>query len=171
MWRYARSKVCNILFAKELNRRLSCKNSCRPGEHQIYLNCYFPGNIATDAMDTWKMLLGSAAGWAFKTFFKFVGQGVEDAAATVMFLAASEAVVEKGIKGKYFVPVASEASVSKLCEDEKLAKEVWEWTEQMIERALVSRRSLSLTKLGRKEAVETGEGLASKGQIQVGVPL
>lgn len=134
MWRYARSKLCNILFTKELSHRLAA--STKPGEDQIFVNCYFPGNIATDAMDTWKMLFGALIGWGFKTFFRVVGQGVDDAAATVLFLATSEDVVSRDLRGKYFVPVATEASVSKLGEDVRLASEVWDWTEDVIRNAL-----------------------------------
>lgn len=111
-------------------------SSSEPGADKIYVNCYFPGNIATDAMDTWKLLFGSLVGWTFKNFFKVVGQGVEDAAATVLFLGSTELVVEKGIRGRYFVPVATEASVSRLAGNEKLAGEVWVWTEEVVMKAL-----------------------------------
>jgi len=87
-------------------------------------------------MDTWKMLFGTLVGWTFKTFFRVVGQGVEDAAGMVMFLASSEVVVEKGVRGKYFVPVAQEAGVSRLGDNEKLAEEVWDWTEGVVRKAL-----------------------------------
>ena len=59
-----------------------------------------------------------------------------EAAATVIFLASSQAMVEKWLKGKYFIPIATEAGVSKVGEDEKLARELWKWTNELIQRML-----------------------------------
>jgi NAD(P)-dependent dehydrogenase (short-subunit alcohol dehydrogenase family) len=53
-WRYARSKLGNILFTRELARRLEKK-----GALNVYANVFFPGNIPTDAMDTWRDLFGA----------------------------------------------------------------------------------------------------------------
>src|SRR5437667_6807881 len=56
-WRYGRSKLANVLFARELSRRLG-----KTGINNIYVNCFHPGNIPTEAMDTWKDILGPALG-------------------------------------------------------------------------------------------------------------
>ncbi|CDM26931.1 NAD(P)-binding domain [Penicillium roqueforti FM164] len=46
VWRYGRSKLGNILFAKELSRRLQEDQDL--ASQQIYVNSFFPGNIVTD---------------------------------------------------------------------------------------------------------------------------
>lgn len=101
------------------------------------MNCFFPGNIATDAMDTWKLLLGTPFGWAFKKFFAVVGQRVTDAAATALFLAASKKIsTGEGVRGKYFVPIATECGTSGVAEDMHLARSLWEWTDEKVEETL-----------------------------------
>jgi len=50
IWRYARGKLAGIMFTRELANRLQKK-----GVSNVYVNSFFPGNIPTDAMDTWKL--------------------------------------------------------------------------------------------------------------------
>lgn len=130
-YRYARSKLANILFTRELTRRLNNK-----GVDNVYVNCFFPGNIPTEAMDTWKQLLGTLAGSLLKGTFQLVGQSETDAAATAIFLAASDAVVKNGHKGKYFIPIATEDKTGAVAEDKDLAKNLWYWTEHKVAEAL-----------------------------------
>ncbi|KAL3419247.1 retinol dehydrogenase 12 [Phlyctema vagabunda] len=130
-WRYARSKLGNILFTRELARRLDKK-----GATKVYANCFFPGNIPTGAMDTWKELFGSLPGGAMKGFFEVMGQSPTDAAATAIYLAASPEVVVKEQKGKYFIPIGKEDKTSKLAEDKDLARNVWYWCDDKTTKAL-----------------------------------
>ena len=151
VWRYARSKAGNILFTRELSRRLmvegeqgvsssssalpSVSASSRSGGddaagrqagEKIYVNCFFPGNIATEQMEVWKSYFGVVLGWLVKMFFALFGQSTQDGAATAMFLATSPKVTEReGIRGQYFIPVAKRDNVSKLAGDMKLARELW----------------------------------------------
>lgn len=93
---------------------------------KIYVNCFFPGNIATEQMDVWKSYFGIVLGWLFKMFFVLFGQSTRDGAATAMFLATSPKVVQReGIRGQYFIPVAKRDDVSKLAGDMRLARELW----------------------------------------------
>jgi hypothetical protein len=126
-WRYARSKLANILFTRELASVLATK-----GVTNVYANCFFPGNIPTDAMDTWRLLLGNLIGKAVKGTFQLIGQSSEDAAATAIFLAASKDVEIKNIKGAYLVPIAVEEKPGKIAQDDDLAANLWSWTDHMI---------------------------------------
>ena len=56
-----------------------------------------------------------------------MGQSVEQAAATAVYLSASPEVEAKGQKGKYFIPIATEDKTSQLAEDKDLAKNLWYW--------------------------------------------
>jgi hypothetical protein len=78
-------------------------------------------------MDSWKDLLGTIAGGTVKGVFKIIGQSPADAAATALYLASSPDVESKDQKGKYFVPIATEHSPSKIAEDKDLAKNLWYW--------------------------------------------
>jgi len=77
-------------------------------------------------MDTWKELFGPIGG-LIKSSFYILGQSTTDAAATAIYLAASPEVVEKDLKGKYFIPIGKEDATSKIAEDKDLAKNVWYW--------------------------------------------
>lgn len=98
----------------------------------VHANCFFPGNIPTDAMDTWKDLLGDVVGGLFKGMFRLIGQSVTDAAATAVYLAASQEVEDRDLKGRYFVPIAIEDRTSVLAEDNDLARNLWYWSDHKV---------------------------------------
>ncbi|KAG9244648.1 putative short chain dehydrogenase/reductase [Calycina marina] len=129
-WRYARSKLGNLLFTKELAKRLE-----KRGSSKVYANCFFPGNIPTGAMDTWKELFGPL-GYLMKANFWVLGQSTTDGAATALYLAAAPEVVERNQKGSYFCPVAAEDDTSALAKDKDLAKNVWYWCDGQVTDAL-----------------------------------
>ncbi|KAI9675371.1 MAG: hypothetical protein M1817_001275 [Caeruleum heppii] len=130
-YRYARSKLANILMTRELASRLDKK-----GVKKVYVNCFFPGNIPTEAMDSWKELFGTLPGGLLKGAFHFLGQSEVDAATTAIFLAASKEVEKKDLKGRYFIPIATEDKTSKLAEDKDLAKNLWYWTDHKVTETL-----------------------------------
>lgn len=130
-WRYARSKLGTILFTRELARRLE-----KRGSMSVYANCFFPGIIPTEAMDSWKDLFGTITGGAVKGVFQVVGHSVPDAAATAVYLAASPEVIVKRQKGMYFIPIATEDKTSKIAEDKDLARNLWYWCDDKVTKNL-----------------------------------
>lgn len=130
-YRYARSKLANVLFTRELEARLRKK-----GVKAVYANCFFPGNIPTEGMDAWKQLFGGLAGGLVKGLFRVVGQSEQDGAATAMFLAASDIVVKDELKGRYFIPIATEDKTSSVAEDMDLARNLWYWTDHKVAETL-----------------------------------
>lgn len=130
-WRYARSKLANILFTSELAKRLE-----KRGATHVYANAFFPGNIPTDAMDTWKELFGTLFGQLVKGSFGLLGQSPEEAAATAIYLATSDEVQLKNLKGQYFVPIAAAQNPSPTAQDKDLAKNLWYWTDNKVSETL-----------------------------------
>lgn len=130
-WRYARSKLGTILFTEELVHRLD-----NHGATNVFANSFFPGNIPTDAMNTWKDLIGTIAGSSLKGLFEVVGQSAEDGAATAMYLAASEEVKEKELKGEYFIPIAKQDQTSEIAKDRDLARNLWYWCDSQVTQVL-----------------------------------
>lgn len=132
MYRYARSKLANILFTRQLSQLLLAN-----GQTSVYVNCFFPGNIPTEAMDEWKNLFGSLVGALVKGTFKVIGQTKTQAAATAIYLATSPRVVEgKGQRGSYFIPIAKQDKTSKVAEDMELARSLWAWSHERITETL-----------------------------------
>ena len=123
VWRYGRSKLGNILFAKELSRRLLLDRD--PAAQHIYVNSYFPGNIVTDQWIAWGTYIGQFLGGILRRLGELLGQSVEDGAATAVFLAASPEVRRKDYRGKYFIPIATLCAPSARAQDPKLARDLW----------------------------------------------
>jgi NAD(P)-dependent dehydrogenase (short-subunit alcohol dehydrogenase family) len=123
VWRYARSKLGNILFAKELTRRLQEDED--PAAKSLFVNSYFPGNVVTQQWQGWSEHLGSWIGAVIRCLGRWFGQSVVEAAATAVYLAASPEVSERGERGGYYVPIAKGEEPTRLGRDERLAREVW----------------------------------------------
>lgn len=115
-WRaYQRSKLANILFTRELARRLS-------GE-SITVNALHPGYVKTEIFRdaTWK---GSVMRLLANVFALTPEQG----AATTIYLATSPEVA--GVTGEYFVR-CKPASSSRAAQDDDAARRLWEMSATM----------------------------------------
>ncbi|KAJ6011475.1 hypothetical protein N7451_002887 [Penicillium sp. IBT 35674x] len=134
VWRYARSKLSNILFAKELSRRLLEEND--HAARQIYVNSYFPGNVVTQQWQGWSEHFGDCIGVVFRWLGRLFGQSVEEAATTALFLAASPEVSEWDSRGRYYVPIAKVDEPSWLGKSDALGRDLWEWTDARIAQTL-----------------------------------
>ncbi|KZO91908.1 NAD(P)-binding protein [Calocera viscosa TUFC12733] len=119
MTRYGQSKLANILFAKELQRRWTAAGV--PG---IALALH-PGGISTQGARNF-------LGWWYLLFgLGFVSP--EKAAGPVLLAAAGKRVREEGDKwkGAYVRPVGKVVAPSKEAEDMGLAKDLWELSERV----------------------------------------
>jgi NAD(P)-dependent dehydrogenase (short-subunit alcohol dehydrogenase family) len=107
---YRRSKLCNILFTRELARRLDGTN--------VTANCVRPGFIATR--------FGDQSGGLSSLFFRFAklfAKSSEKGAETLIYLASSPSVAE--VTGKYFYQCAP-AAPSAAAQDDRAARLLWE---------------------------------------------
>jgi NAD(P)-dependent dehydrogenase (short-subunit alcohol dehydrogenase family) len=84
---YGRSKLCNVLFTRELARRLQGTG--------VAANCLHPGFVATRFGDQSGGLISH-----FVWFAKFFAKSPEKGAQTIVYLASSPDVA--GMTGKYF---------------------------------------------------------------------
>ncbi len=110
---YANSKLANALFASELARREPwlCSNSLHPG-----------------VIDTKLLHAG----------FKMTGDSVAQGARTSVFLSTSPVV--KGVTGKYF-DQCNAIPPSALVMDQRLAEQLWDWSDNVIRPYLPERRN------------------------------
>jgi len=112
---YGQSKLCNILFTRELARRLQ-------GTH-VTANCVHPGGVATG--------LGWNNGWwavliakVLKPFILTPEQGAD----TVLYLASSPDV--ETVSGQYFVK-RREHRPSLAARDDETARRLWEMSAEL----------------------------------------
>lgn len=114
---YGRSKLCNILWTRELARRLEGSG--------VTANCFHPGAVATQLGQTdatWTKLLGTLLGLFMRS--------PERGAATGVWLATSPAVAN--VSGRYFAD-EREKRPAKFAEDDAAAKRLWEISETLVE--------------------------------------
>ncbi len=108
---YGRSKLCNILFTRELARRLHGTG--------ITANCLHPGFVATRFADSAGGILHAGFGVAKK----MAGITPEEGAKTIVYLASSPKV--EGKTGLYFVKCMPATPSPEALNDET-AKKLWE---------------------------------------------
>ncbi|NHN32450.1 SDR family oxidoreductase [Paenibacillus sp. S3N08] len=114
---YAQSKLANILFTKELARRLQGT--------RVTVNSLHPGAVGTSLGVNRKTGFG-------KSILAFLGLFFltpEEGAQTALYLATSEEVA--GISGEYFYKKKI-APVSAKAQDAQQARLLWEWSEQQV---------------------------------------
>ena len=112
---YGSSKLANILFTRELARRL--------GGTGVTANCLHPGFVATRFGD-------SAGGWTSRLipWAKMFAISPERGADTIVYLASSPEV--QGVTGEYFVKRKVERP-SAAARDDEAARRLWEASETL----------------------------------------
>ena len=115
---YSQSKLANVLFTRELARRVK--------DRGITVNCCHPGAVATNIGIDRETGFGKTVTKLLKPFFQTPEQG----AATAVFLATDESV--KDITGEYFYKCKI-AKSSKRSKDMELAKRLFEFSEQLVQ--------------------------------------
>lgn len=113
---YCDSKLANILFTKELARRLLGTN--------VSANCFHPGFVKSGFGVSNSGLYGSAYGLASS----LLGRTPERGAQTLLFLATSPAAAS--FSGDYFYENRL-SSPAKSGRDEALAKRLWQLSERL----------------------------------------
>jgi len=114
---YSQSKLANVLFTRELARRLKDKG--------ITVNCCHPGAVATNMGVSRDTGFGKTITGLLRPFFLTPAEG----ARTAIFLATDESV--KDITGQYFYKCKIAGS-SRRSKDPELAKSLYELSEQLV---------------------------------------
>jgi NAD(P)-dependent dehydrogenase (short-subunit alcohol dehydrogenase family) len=112
---YGRSKLCNILFTRELARRLKGNG--------VTANCLHPGFVATRFADEAGGVMGRLA-WLAKLF----GRTPEKGAETMVYLASSADVADES--GFYFAD-KRKTTPSAAAQDDEAARKLWTRSEEL----------------------------------------
>ncbi|CAG8779575.1 30819_t:CDS:2, partial [Racocetra persica] len=126
--RYTQSKLANILFTLELNKKLSGTN--------VYCNCLHPGAINTE------LTRGLVSNWGYwikpivDTISAIFLLTPDDGALTQLYCATSPEIEEKNHRGKYFIPYGELGETSDFGKDEELAKKLWDFSENLVKEKL-----------------------------------
>ena len=117
---YGRSKLCNILWTRELARRLDGSG--------VTANCFHPGAVATRLGQTdaaWTKWVGKLIGLFMLT--------PEQGASTGVHLATAKEVAN--VSGRYFAK-SREKKPAAYAQDDAAAKRLWDVSEELVARAL-----------------------------------
>ena len=114
---YSQSKLANVLFTRELARRLK--------KRRITVNCCHPGAVATNIGIDRETGFGKTITGLLKPFFQTPAEG----ARTAIYLAVSDEV--RNITGGYFYRCRI-ATSSKRSKSRKLAKRLFVLSEKMV---------------------------------------
>ncbi|KAL8857331.1 MAG: hypothetical protein Q9178_006097 [Gyalolechia marmorata] len=136
--RYGNSKLANIYFTIELDRRLR-----EDGYTSIYCNSCHPGiagatNLGREGIKVWGgAWVESVIGLLMKPL-----NTVEDASKTQTYLAASAQIPQQDVHGQYWAPVLSwtqrylgcrAEQLTELARDEEKQKQLWSFSERAME--------------------------------------
>lgn len=118
MSQYENTKLMNVLFVKELSRRLQgtgiTVNALHPGVVKTKIGNKSQNPLFATAWQVWSMVAGISE---------------ERGAATSVYLASSEEV--KGVTGGYFANSKPDKT-NPIADDEAIAKKLWEETEKVL---------------------------------------
>ena len=114
---YSQSKLANVLFTRELARRLK--------KRRISVNCCHPGAVATNMGVDRETGFGKTITGLLKPFFLTPAEGAK----TAVYLATDEAVRNK-TSGYYYR--CKPAKSSKRSKDRELAKKLFEFSEDLV---------------------------------------
>jgi NAD(P)-dependent dehydrogenase (short-subunit alcohol dehydrogenase family) len=117
---YSRSKLCNILFTRELARRLAASG--------VTVNCFHPGFVATGFGDR----SGGMLQHVVRAAKAMLAITPEQGAATLVHLASHPDVAH--VSGEYFDKCAP-ALASREARNDALAARLWEETARLARRA------------------------------------
>nr|CAG8594058.1 14040_t:CDS:2 [Entrophospora candida]CAG8601672.1 3215_t:CDS:2 [Entrophospora candida] len=125
--RYGVSKLSNILFTVELNKRLEGK--------QVYANSLHPGSIHTELF---RGIIDNWGRWVvpFLSLVNYALLTPDDGALTTLYCATSPEIEEKNFHGKYFIPFGVESLPGDNGKDEELAKKLWQFTDDLVNEKL-----------------------------------
>lgn len=114
---YARSKLANILFTRELSRRLK--------DTSVRVNALHPGFVKTNIMAPEEKSISASI---FKFMTNLMAISSEKGAETSIYLASSPEV--RDISGEYFIKKKSRP-MAPLAKDEVFARRLWEESEKL----------------------------------------
>lgn len=139
--RYMDSKLANLYFAKELDRRLQAR-----GVGNVFCNACHPGAAGGTGLGSGALgKVGDYIEPVVRGVMAWVGNTNVDSAKTQTYLAASSEVKRNDVHGQYWTPVWSwtstyvsckeELPLTKLGSNEEEQRKLWEFSEKALQKA------------------------------------
>lgn len=124
--KYGQSKLAQIMWAKELTRRLGPNST-------VYVNAANPGTVDTGIWDK-NPLIPQKVQRVINYFRKNVMWTSEEGALTMLYLGvAKNSIKDNDIRGKYYHPQSQEV-VNHLALDEDLQQKLWKFSDELVQK-------------------------------------
>lgn len=132
---YNRTKLAQILFLRELYRRIKAGQfGPVSGTTGLpWMNCTHPGGIKTDQQAQAVEAYGTLGKIGVAVARPFLKDPVDEGCRSALFAATSDDIVSEQIQNSYIVPDRKVTEVSKQAQDETLCLNVWKLTKQVLE--------------------------------------
>ncbi|EIM89870.1 NAD-P-binding protein [Stereum hirsutum FP-91666 SS1] len=121
LWRYSTTKLQNILWVAELQRRLDAEGT------PITVMAVHPGTVYTEGLND------NTPSWIVRLIYPFSITSLQGAYTSLFAATSAEvAAAREKYKGAYLVPYDEVAAVTKEARDTALAKTLWETSETVV---------------------------------------
>jgi NAD(P)-dependent dehydrogenase (short-subunit alcohol dehydrogenase family) len=127
---YGESKLCLMLFSKELAKRL--------GNKPIYVNCIHPGYVNSNGMRNFRVLYGTLGYIVSRVGSFLLADKPSTGALTPLYAATSPEIELKNYRGEFFGPVARLTKAHESATNMKNAEKLWNFTEDLIKSKMQS---------------------------------
>lgn len=135
---YGQSKLANILFSAELDKRLNgsgvTSNSLHPGGITSGLQRYIVDAYSGTEESLFRTVLSRVHALSSAIASLCVLMTPEDGALTQLYVASAPELA--GVSGKYFVPVTRTSTPSHHVLNETLREKLWDWSEKKVAKYL-----------------------------------
>jgi len=133
MARYGRSKLCNLLYVIELDRRLRGE-----GKKNVYVNCIHPGFVINTGLQNGggRSYVPSLVITPLLFIGKLLSPTPKQGAGVQNYFALSEDIAKEDLHGRYYVNGKPKPKPGVLHADanELNAKELWDYTEEAVKK-------------------------------------
>ncbi|KAF2736251.1 NAD(P)-binding protein [Polyplosphaeria fusca] len=132
---YCRTKLAQVLFARELVKRIKAGQfgSATGDQGQPWINTTHPGAVKTDQPAQAVDAYGTIGKIGVEIVKPFMKDPIDEGCRSALFAATSEDIVREKIQGGYIVPDRKLTEVSKRGKDEALANNLWNLTKEVLE--------------------------------------
>ncbi|RMZ67969.1 oxidoreductase bli-4 mitochondrial [Pyrenophora seminiperda CCB06] len=137
---YNRTKLAEILFLRELYSRIKAGEFGQITESNglPWINATHPGGVLTDQPNQAMEAYGTIGKIGFMAVKPFMADPVVQGCRPALFAAVSPDIVKEQIQNSYIVPDKKVQEPSSQAKDEKLQKNLWKLTKEVLESRLGS---------------------------------
>jgi len=149
---YAQSKLMQVFFAQELTRRLE-----ETKRHNVYVNAAHPGVVNTAIFEKARHLIPSILQNTFDYLRENMMWTPAEGALTLLYLGtATDELVSKDIRGKYYHPQSIQVKHPLTQGEEELQRKAWNFCDDLVKDFIVAEEEMKEEDVTEQKEHEQG---------------